>query len=183
MPRWFQWGNCLPVEPSVARSVNQVIKRLAMEIPIITMQFTTILAAALSLITLTSALPQSTATGTACYDNCLSQRICIMSYPAGCYCMNDARAACATECKVGKPFLDSCDLINPIEPEVPIKPAPVKPKVCFDKCVSEWACIQSWPESCYCANGIKKRCADQCNYSGAKYQQCPATTAANVISV
>lgn len=124
------------------------------------MQFSKIsVAAVLALLPLISAIPvaQSDSANPSCYDKCMNDRFCIMSYPEGCYCANNNRKECATECGVPVPELEVC------EPEKDsVNAASVTPEACFDQCVAETACIQRWPHSCHCENGVRQACAEKC---------------------
>ncbi|KAI5845285.1 hypothetical protein DFP73DRAFT_594420 [Morchella snyderi] len=125
------------------------------------MQFTfSILPALLLLLPLvaTTPFPQ---VDTACYDKCvgLADEYCPDTYPESCYCLNDYKTKCAQACPRDGviPVLDACDKVEVVE--------------CYNKCMSQWACIQSWPDSCYCYNEHVKICSSQCG-STPVYQNC-----------
>jgi hypothetical protein len=44
-----------------------------------------------------------------CYDSCLGEKVCIMMFPASCYCENNNRQACATKCKVEATGIQNCE--------------------------------------------------------------------------
>lgn len=127
------------------------------------MQFTfSILPALLFLLPLVStiALPQAEVT---CYDKCLlSAEYCPDTYPESCLCLNDYKKKCAEACPrdLVVPVLDACD-----------KPEVVE---CYNKCMGQWACIQVWPQSCYCNNDNVKRCSSECG-STPVYQNCTSS--------
>ncbi|KAI5805178.1 hypothetical protein EDC01DRAFT_360828 [Geopyxis carbonaria] len=46
----------------------------------------------------------------------------------------------------------------------------------YATCVADTMCIQSWPESCECANAAKARCAVDCGGGRPALQDCTAGT-------
>jgi hypothetical protein len=77
---------------------------------------------------------------------------CLQIWPGGCHCINNAAQDCYDRCGGEPPKFQSCD-VQPIYP--------VPPPVPTCQCESIF-CIQSWPESCYCANAAAKSCHAKC---------------------
>ena len=117
--------------------------------------------------------------------------MCIASYPEGCYCQYGIKKNCYDKCGGPSPGLINCPSVNPInspfelsgpverdaipEPQVSTVPIPVdipvnnpvptglSTKDQTAKCTCEDNfCVQSWPESCTCANANKIKCWEKC---------------------
>ncbi|KNG44710.1 proteinase inhibitor kazal [Stemphylium lycopersici] len=101
--------------------------------------------------------------------------ICTLQWPEGCHCINDGKRACYEKCGVEPMYLD-CSASNvkrEAEPEPAPEPEP-EPEPASAACeCEEVACPQVWPESCYCANDVKKACFDKCGGPPPLYQTCP----------
>ncbi|XTI90638.1 hypothetical protein V2W45_1470590 [Cenococcum geophilum] len=90
--------------------------------------------------------------------------ICPLEFIAKCRCENAAALACWEQY--------STQGIVCASPT----PAPCGGAITRDvtACVCEpKGCLQIWPESCYCANAIKKECFDKCGGVELVYQSCP----------
>ncbi|KAI4617245.1 hypothetical protein J4E80_005444 [Alternaria sp. BMP 0032] len=95
--------------------------------------------------------------------------ICILSFPEGCYCRNDAKKACFEKCGGEEPTYDDCT-VDIVTPQPAPTPTPLLPEPI---CVCEgYVCIQSWPESCLCRNAGEKACFEKCGGEEPTYQDC-----------
>jgi hypothetical protein len=117
--------------------------------------------------------------------------MCIMSYPEGCICQYGIKKNCYDKCGGPSPGLLNCPSTSPLgspfeldgpvkrdaipEPQVSTVPIPVDIPVNLpvptnpdtkdqtaDCTCEDSFCIQSWPESCTCANANKTRCWEKC---------------------
>ncbi|RYN17115.1 hypothetical protein AA0112_g12212 [Alternaria arborescens] len=110
-------------------------------------------------------------------ENCVCEEIiCVLSFPEGCYCRNNATRACFENCGGAEPMYQDCSLpdVETHAPEPVPEPLPLlEPQT--DTCVCEdVVCIQSWPESCYCRNDADKACYEKCGGIEPVYQSCTA---------
>ena len=125
--------------------------------------------------------------------------MCIASYPEGCICQYGIKKNCYDKCGGPSPGLMSCPSISslgsPFELDGPVKrdaipepqvstvpvtvdipvivPVPTSPdtKDQTAECTCEDSfCVQSWPESCTCANANKIKCWEKCGAGGPKPQ-------------
>jgi hypothetical protein len=102
-----------------------------------------------------------------CTAGCAAAVSCPAGYPASCRCWNAAISRCATKCKQRPaPTPKDCS---------PRGPTPAQ-KQCMVKCQAQYACIQVWPQSCYCQNGITTKCAAGCDVENPALQECPPLT-------
>jgi hypothetical protein len=102
--------------------------------------------------------------------------ICVLSFPEGCYCRNNATRACFEKCGGAEPMYQDCSLpdVETRAPEPVPEPLPL-PEPPADTCVCEdVVCIQSWLESCYCRNDADKACYEKCGGLEPVYQSCTA---------
>jgi hypothetical protein len=119
------------------------------------------------------------------------EMMCIASYPEGCICQYAIKKNCYDKCGGPSPGLMNCPSISPLggpfeldgpvkrdaipEPQVSTVPIPVDIPVNLpvptnpdvkdqtaDCTCEESFCLQSWPESCTCANANKTRCWEKC---------------------
>ncbi|KAI5849137.1 hypothetical protein BZA05DRAFT_419833 [Tricharina praecox] len=107
----------------------------------------------LLLLPLALALPSpqdaSTVEPNACTTTCASDFACVDSYPESCICWNQVIADCAAKCgQAPAPTADDCSVKRAVG--------------CQSNCVGKYACLQVWPQSCYCENAIKTQCAAEC---------------------
>lgn len=64
-------------------------------------------------------------------------------------------------------------------PKLPIiRPGFPVNSACVTKCSQGQACIQSWPASCYCEDGIQRRCKAQCGVDPGPAKVCGGDLAA-----
>jgi len=106
-----------------------------------------------------------------CTAGCAAAVSCPATYPASCRCWNAAISRCAAECKQRPaPTPDDCSAVI-----VPRGPTPAQ-KMCMAKCQGQYACLQIWPQSCYCQNDIITRCAAECRVQNPALQECPPST-------
>jgi len=127
-----------------------------------------IAAAALLLLLLpvASALPSPQATvvlPNACTQACANEYSCIASFPGGCICWNDVYASCAAQC--GQ---------DPAPTDRDCTVSKKRATGCVATCKGKYFCTQVWPQSCYCANAIEQRCAEQCGVEVPAQNECPA---------
>jgi len=104
-------------------------------------------------------------------ETCVCEEVfCILSWPAGCYCRNDAKKACFEKCGGEEPTYDDCsvDIISP-QPAPTPTPVPLPEPICVCEDV---VCIQSIPESCLCRNAADKACFEKCGGEEPTYQDC-----------
>lgn len=100
------------------------------------------------------------------FATCVADTVCIQSWPEGCECANEAKARCAVECGGGRPALDDCT----------VAPGTTKKRAdCYTECFESKACIQSWPESCTCANANRVECANTCGVVVPTLQDCTSS--------
>ncbi|KAF5851044.1 hypothetical protein GGP41_010650 [Bipolaris sorokiniana] len=100
---------------------------------------------------------------------------CTQVWPDSCYCANDAKNACYEKCGGSPPTYDTCPprgiiARTPQEAAPTPAPTPMPPSTCICEPVF---CLDSWPESCYCNNAVKKNCYEKCGGEIPKYQTCP----------
>ncbi|KAH6878432.1 hypothetical protein BKA58DRAFT_95623 [Alternaria rosae] len=104
-------------------------------------------------------------------ETCVCEEVfCILSWPQGCYCRNDAKKACFEKCGGEEPTYDDCtvDIVNP-QPAPTSTPVPLPEPICVCEDV---VCIQSIPESCLCRNAADKACFEKCGGEEPTYQDC-----------
>jgi hypothetical protein len=127
----------------------------------------------------------------ACYNTCVSETMCIASFPDGCHCQNNVRINCSSRCALPeRPELESCE-VTP-EAEVIARDIPVEATTvsavpvlrdsgyevaaaaeresfskCYSQCTESWFCAASWPESCHCKNNVKVSCMESCSGFGS----------------
>ncbi|RPA72388.1 hypothetical protein BJ508DRAFT_73988 [Ascobolus immersus RN42] len=132
----------------------------------------------------------ATASQLACYNTCVSETMCIASFPDGCYCQNNVRTNCSSRCALTeRPELMSCEVTPESEivardmaveaPEVAAEPILLNTGFevaaaaeresfarCFSECTESWFCAAQWPESCHCKNNVKVQCMESCSGFG-----------------
>jgi hypothetical protein len=117
--------------------------------------------------------PKPTPTQCVCEDV-----ICILSFPEGCYCRNNATKACFDKCGGVEPEYQNCS-IDDVQARAP-KPEPApEPESEAKACVcapGPLFCPQVWPQSCYCEYNAKKACSDKCGGPAPPLPNCPPLT-------
>ncbi|KAF1830964.1 hypothetical protein BDW02DRAFT_76685 [Decorospora gaudefroyi] len=106
--------------------------------------------------------------------------VCREIWPQACYCENEAKKKCFEKCGGTEPTYQSCPPLG-----TKLRPSPSAGPACGSKkeCVCDQVmCIQSWPESCYCANAAKEQCYKKCGGEKPELQDCPPQNSPSLIT-
>lgn len=103
-----------------------------------------------------------------CNTNCLQVHSCVQTFPTSCHCEYQNAVYCAESCNLPKPPKPDCKKETK-EKEVEARDA----DACREKCEGDVMCTQQWPQSCYCKNNTKKKCAKECGVPVGELPVCP----------